>query len=149
MAATTNIGATLHISSTLPNTEDETGFEAVTYTKIGRVDRIGSLGDTFDTIPDDNLETGRRDMLKGMKDPGALDVDITYESADSGQDLVETANESLTGTYAFKYSTADGESRYFIGRVANLTLGEAGSSSKKMMTFVIYRTTQVFGPYSS
>ena len=147
--AVTSIGMKLSISAAIPTSLDDnssTGFPSLTYTAISRVDRVGPLGDTHDTVADDDVQTGIRTQLKTMKDTGTQDVDYTVVDADAGQTLLKTAAAAINTRYSFKYEVPKSggtETFYYTGRVANDMLGESGATTKKMRTCVIYRDSAV------
>jgi hypothetical protein len=124
-------GATYWICATLPGTFNQAGFEALSWTKVGRVGAVnGDLGRTYQTSSFVDLETGATYTDKGSYDPGGFQVPVAIEEADTGQALVKAAVASRNN-YAHKILQRDGKAKYCIGLVTGFptTVNDANTTT--------------------
>lgn len=113
----TAAGSTLAISAGAPATQDGAGFAALTWTTIGGVEKLGTIGASFAKVEFQPL-VGAKEKLKGSADYGSLQPSMAHNETDAGQVLLRTAADNLTNTlYSFKVTYQDGAKRYFQGRV--------------------------------
>lgn len=138
----TYIGSTLGIVASTPSTEDQSGYEALSFTTVGQVISIGELGDTSEDVTFDLLATGRRSHVSGVKDLGEIPVAIEYTRDDAGLTILEAANNGNT-THSFRVTDTDGDDYYFQGLVANMRDNERTASGFKGLTFVIRGQTGI------
>ena len=130
------IGSTLGMVAGSPATEDQSGYEALSYTTVGKVISIGELGDTSEDIAFDLLQPGRRTHVSGVKDLGEITVVIEYDRADGGLTLLEAATNTNV-TQSFVVTDSDGDDYYFQGLIANLRDSERTANTYKGMSFII------------
>ena len=116
MPSTTAAGSAIAISAASPATNDATGYAALTYTEIGQVEKIGSIGAVYAKVEFTPLK-GAKQKHKGSKDNGSLAPSLAHDTTDAGQTLLRTAADALTALYSFMVTYADGSKRYFQGRV--------------------------------
>ena len=117
MGSTTAAGSTLAISAAAPATEDAAGYQALTFTEIGQIEKIGSLGATFNKVEFQPLK-GPKQKHKGSVDYGSLQPTLAHDDEDAGQTLLRTASDDATSKlYAFEVTYPTGAKRYFQGRV--------------------------------
>ena len=116
MGSQTAAGSALAISAGIPATQDAVGFAALTFTEIGQIEKIGSIGSTFAKVDFQPLK-GAKQKHKGSVDYGSLQPSLAHDDTDAGQTLLRTAAENQIALYAFKVTLADGAIRYFQGRV--------------------------------
>jgi len=117
MSATTAAGSTIAISAALPTTQDATGYAALTFTEIGGVEKIGSIGATTAKIEFQPLK-GPKEKLKGSTDYGSLAPSMAHDKADAGQTLLRTAGDPDNNSlYSYRVTYSNGDKRYFGGRV--------------------------------
>lgn len=136
------IGSTLAIASGSPATEDQSGYEALSLTTVGKVISIGELGDTSEDIAFDLLQPGRRSHVNGVKDLGEISVVLEYDRADAGLTILEAANNGNV-THTFRVTDTDGDDYYFQGLVANLRDSERTANTYKGQTFIIRGQTGI------
>ncbi len=116
MTSMTAAGSTLAISAATPATLDAAGYAALTYTEVGGVEKIGSIGASFAKVEFQPLK-GAKQKFKGSADYGALQPSLAVDPADAGQTLMQTAADDETQKlYSFKVTYQDGAKRYFQGR---------------------------------
>lgn len=117
MGTIASAGAALAISVAAPATQDAAGYAALTYTDIGNIEKIGTIGSAFNKIEFQPLK-GAKLKLKGSVDYGSLQPSLAHDAGDAGQTLLRTAADETTNVlYSFKATYADGAKRYFQGRV--------------------------------
>lgn len=117
MGSTTAAGTALAISAASPATQDAAGYAALTYTEIGQIEKIGTIGATFNKVEFTPLK-GAKQKHKGSVDYGSLQPSLAHDDGDAGQTLLRTAADDGTSTlYSFKVTYPDGAIRYFQGRV--------------------------------
>lgn len=124
------IGSTLSIVAGTPATEDQAGYEALSYTEVGKIVSIGELGDTSEDISFDLLKPGRKTHVNGVKDIGEVPIVLETDTADAGQVILEAANNGNV-THSFRVTDSDGEDVYFQGLVANMRDNERTASNYK------------------
>jgi hypothetical protein len=113
----TAAGSTLAISAAAPATQDAAGYAALTFTDVGGIEKIGTVGASFAKVEFQPLK-GPKEKLKGSADYGSLQPSLAHSEADAGQVLLRTAAANTTNTlYSFKATYQDGSKRYFQGRV--------------------------------
>jgi hypothetical protein len=114
--STTAAGSALAISVAAPATQDAAGYAALTFTDIGLIDKIGSIGSSFAKVEFKPLK-GATQKFKGSVDYGTLQPSLAYDETDAGQVLLRTAGDNLTALYSFMVTYPNGAKRYFQGRV--------------------------------
>lgn len=110
----TQIGTTFHLSSGAPATFDQSGCEALTYTKVGGVQTVSALGDGSEDGTVTDLEEGRVLHYNGAKDGGTIMVPYRFIAADAGQVIIRN-NENSTGAFTAKITDSDGYVKYVVG----------------------------------
>lgn len=136
------IGSTLSIVASTPASEDQTGYEALSYTEVGKIVSVGELGDESDEITFDLLKTGRRSRVNGVKDLGNIPVVVEHDAADAGQDIVRAGNNTNT-THTFKITDTDNIDYYFQGLLANYKMNAREANQYKGFSCVLRGQTGV------
>jgi hypothetical protein len=132
MTSQTAAGSTLAISVASPATNDATGFAALTMTEIGNVEKIGTIGTTFAKVEFQPLKGGKQ-KYKGSPDYGALQPSVALDSADAGQNILQTSGDDESQKlYSFKVTYQDGSKRYFQGRTFGMPETVDGADSMLM-----------------
>lgn len=116
------LGTTIAISATLPATDNEAGYAALTFINIGEVTEIPEFGASHDVVSHVPLATGITAKYHGAKNNGSVSLPMALDRADAGQTALKTA---LTGKdrVAFEVTYADGAIDYFQGKVMSFTRG--------------------------
>lgn len=143
MGSTTAQGTALAITAAAPATFDEAGYEALTYTEIGEIEKIGTIGATTAKVEFTPLKGGKQ-KHKGSTDFGSLQPSLAHDDEDAGQTLLRTASEpGNNAKYSFKVTYPDGAIRYFQGRVFGYPETVDGADSIIMATPTIEIDTKV------
>ncbi len=116
MGTMTSAGTKLAISAAAPATQTAAGYQALTFTEIGKVESIGAFGAVTEEINFQPLR-GPRESHKGGTNYGSLSPSIAHDDDDAGQELLRTASEDATDLYSFEVTFPSGAKRYFQGRV--------------------------------
>ncbi len=124
----TSAGTTFSLSSSLPATEDETGYSALSYTEVGEVTSIPEYGGSYSLVTHEPL--GERSVIKrkGSVNHGSMTLQIGKDIDDAGQELLKTAYGE-DETYSFKIVLQDGTAQYTQGQVFSFTTN-VGSSNQ-------------------
>lgn len=130
------IGTTIGIVAAAPATEDQSGYEALSFDTIGKIVSIGELGDEHEDISFNRLAEGRTIHVNGVADLGDTPLVLEYDASDAGQVILQAANGGNT-THSFKITDPDGRDHYFQGLIANLRYLERTVNQYKGQTFVI------------
>jgi len=94
MALQSSVGVTVGVSSSLPATHDDTGFEALTFTACGKLSAAAPMTGTKDVATFDNLSTGEEEKFADIMRAGAGDMSFGYDPDDAGQVILETAADA-------------------------------------------------------
>ena len=97
-----HIGATIYISTTLPATNDATGFEALTWTQVNGLIQEPQLGKTDNMIDVPDLTTGFDTGVKGSGAGSDSTMQFRDVASDTGQTNLIAAARSYPGSLAVK-----------------------------------------------
>lgn len=102
------IGRTIYMADAAPATNDDTGFEALTWVKVNGVITLPQLGVTHSMIDVPDLQTGFTSAVKGAGQ--GVDTTATFRNvpSDTGQDNLKTAANSQDGIISFKIVDGSG-----------------------------------------
>lgn len=101
---TTGAGATLGLSAAAPATYTQAGYEALTFTNVGKVSNFGDVPSRiYQEVTVQYLQAAGTDVAKGGYDLGSQQITIVLDAADAGQAMIATATNS-TLAYSIKLS---------------------------------------------
>ncbi|WP_294392002.1 hypothetical protein [uncultured Sphingomonas sp.] len=120
-------GAQLFVSVAVPATFDKTGYEALTWTKVGRVQEIGTIGASTEVVSFTDLD-GNTEKHQGATNNGALTPTLGVDETDAGQALLYTSSKSGV-ELSTKVLLKSGAARYNGGRAFGMpeTIGQVNS----------------------
>lgn len=124
------LGTTLKYASGKPATEDQTGYNALTWAEIGGVLSLPQRGDEVEDVSEPTLKDGRVEHFNGAKDGGVLEIPIKFVEGDTGQAAMVTAAGTNT-VYSFEELDPDATADFFYGRVMSMQRREATANSFK------------------
>lgn len=103
-----HIGKTIYIATAAPATNDDTGFEALTWVKASGVITLPQLGVTHSMIDVPDLQTGFTSAVKGAGQ--GVDTTSTFRNVtgDTGQATLKAAAVSQAGILSVKLVTGTG-----------------------------------------
>jgi hypothetical protein len=144
MVSSTSAGTTIGISAAVPATHDAAGFAALApFTTIGGIESIPAFGaqvgvNTFQPL------NGPQDKHKGPVNYGSLQLPFALDTADAGQILLNTAAAPTNNAlYSFLVTFANGDKRYFRGRVFGAPETVGGATNVLMGNATVEITTTV------
>lgn len=113
------IGSTFSLVAGAPATEDQAGYEALTFVEVGKVVSMSPVGDTYEDQSQTLLKTGRTKHSNGAADGGEVTIMIDGEDfTDAGVVLLEAAEGTNTNQSFHFASTA--QDRYSQGIVRGI-----------------------------
>jgi hypothetical protein len=124
----------ISISATLPATNTDTAYAALTWTLVGELESIGDIMTEHTSVPFKNLCTGKTSTLKGTENPIEVQITCALDRREAGQDLMRTARASPLPV-AFKITEPyTGDFQYFKAFVMSegAQYGDADSVIKTM-----------------
>lgn len=143
MVSTTAAGTALAISAATPASETAAAYAALTFTEIGQIEKLGSLGATYAKVEFQPLK-GPKQKHKGSADYGSLQPSLAYDESDAGQTLLRTAAADETSKlYSFMVTYPTGAKRYFQGRVFGAPENVDGADSIVMQNPTVEINTRV------
>lgn len=133
MGKMTSTGVKISAVLGAPATQTKTGFEALTYTKIGQVTNIPEFGPTIQVVTSEPLETGIIEKFIGFVDYGSVPIEADYDGEDAGQDMVTdavtTTHASFGKDFSFKLEYPSGAVRYWVGKFFSATENPGSANS--------------------
>lgn len=109
MALQQAVGASIGVSTTLPATYDQAGYEALTFTAVGKINSMPDLDGEYDVATFDDLETGEEMKFADVFRAGDGTFTVGLDEADAGQ----TALAGAKGTKAaFEFTLKSGTVYY-------------------------------------
>ncbi len=130
MGTSTAAGTIVAISAGVPATQDVAGYGALTFTTIGGVEKLGTIGATYEKIEFQPLN-GVKEKHKGPADSGALGLSLAHDNSDAGQTILRTSAGS-NSLFAFKVTYPTSEIRYFQARTFGYPENVDGAGSLLM-----------------
>lgn len=92
--AFTSAGAKVYVSAAAPATEDQAGYEALSWTEVGDVTDIPQFGTVYAEVTHKPVGDRKTYKFKGSYDEGAIALVMAKGTADGasdgGQDILET-----------------------------------------------------------
>lgn len=153
MGIFTTSGATIAITAntTAPGTFDATGYAALSYTAISKVESLGQFGDESQLVTFDDIADGRTKKLKGQRNAGDLQLVLGIDDTDGGQSALRTAEaDDSTGDYYFKVTLPNKQAsagadaiRYFGGKVMSVREQPDGANNVAKLLVTIGINTAI------
>jgi hypothetical protein len=125
----TAAGAKLYTALTLPATYDQTGFEAVSWTRIAQITDYGSIGGNWQEVNTTLVDEDEEVTTKGVMQYGTMPISH-IDNDDTGKDMIETQFTNKTCDYPYKIECTNGRVLYFKGKVMGneTNLGTGGDA---------------------
>lgn len=114
---TSGSNSKIYISATLPATEDNTGYSALTWTQIKKSTGTWEVGAEYDLIEFNANDSDVTEYVKGNKKMGTIPLVFGVLAGDAGQGLVLDAVDSKN-PYSFKIVKSNGSIKAFKGLVS-------------------------------
>lgn len=111
-------GSTLAVSASAPATYDTTGYGALSWTTVGEITDLGSLGKEFNKVTHSPIATYQVIEKKGSYRLGEIDLMCAWDMNDAGQDILRAANDSVSSVVSVRITKQGGDIRYFTAQVS-------------------------------
>ena len=119
-----SVGTVVSVSAAQPATEDQIGYEALTWTVVGEVTDIGESGGTAQVTNFTPVASGVVNKRKGSIDYGTMALAIAMDTADAGQIILKAGFDGATRNTVHSFLIADpdsGDEGYFMGSISSFT----------------------------
>jgi len=133
-APVTLVGCTVHIVASTPATEDQTGYEALSFTEVGEVLSVPQTGNTSNAGTLNLLKTGLTQHYNGSQIVSPFTVPYKYNRSDAGQVIVR-AGENGTAEHTMKITDPDGDDYYIQGVIGSILQSERTPDAYKGESF--------------
>lgn len=131
MSVNTSLGITIAVTTSAPATEDEAGYEALTYTNIGEVVNIGEIGPSAAVVNHDAIDKGYTQKFKGQINYGSMPLQLGRDIDDAGQIILKAGADGAAKytVHTWKVTHPVGLVQYFRGMVFGYTTNIGGSNT--------------------
>ena len=139
-----SVGTVISASAAQPATEDQTGYEALSWTVVGEVTDIGESGGTASITTFTPVASGVVNKRKGSIDYGTMALSIAKDAADTGQILLKAGFDGAqrNTVHSFKVAEPDsGDEAYFMGSISSFTTIRGDANAVMAHTCNIERTS--------
>jgi len=145
--STTHIGSKIAIATGRPATNDQAGFEALTWVEMDEgLVSVGAIGDTNETVSVPDMSTGRNMTLKGAVTGDTVNIAVSRKrvvatgALDAAQAAMKAAAQAGCGEYSLRIVEPDcggqnGITQYICGQVGNWKETERSTTSYAGFTF--------------
>lgn len=103
-----HIGKTIYVASALPATNDDSGFEALTWVKANGVQILPQLGVSHSMTDVTDLQTGFTSGIKGAGQGVDTSMQFRDVASDTGQANLRTAADDADGVLSIKIVEGSG-----------------------------------------
>ena len=126
----TTLGTTLSLFAGVPETFDDAGYAALTYTAVGEVGDLGEFGGTREVVTFTPVDTGIVAKRPGSIDYGQMSLQIARDAEDVGQIALQSAFDGAEAgnLHSFELVDRNGDTLFFTGIVSSFTYS-AGSAN--------------------
>jgi hypothetical protein len=132
MAKQTSTGVLLAVVSGLPATEDQAGYEALSWQNIGEVIDLPEYGPTVQVVESNPLATGITEKRNGFINFGSLSLGLELDVEDAGQQILEAGVPTPPGQFvphSFRVTFPDGTVEYYHGGIFSYTRAPGSANS--------------------
>ena len=130
------IGSTIAIAAARPSAQTVEAYQALSYTKIGKIINAAEIGPAAEDVSFTDLESGAVIHINGAADIGDVVFGIDTDLGDAGQDIARDGNNT-NAVHSIRVRDSDGDERYFHGIIANYRDSERQASSYKGASFAL------------
>jgi hypothetical protein len=134
----TSAGTTIAVAASNPATNDQSGYEALSFSTIGEVTDLGEFGRVYALVTHTPLATRAVVKRKGSYNDGTVTMSLAVDDADAGQVILDTAVDD-DDDYSFKVTTQNGTSYYFQAQTMSfpIAVGSADQIVNRNVTLEI------------
>jgi hypothetical protein len=119
-----SVGTVISATASQPATEDQTGYEALSWTVVGEVTDIGESGGSATITTFTPVASGVVNKRKGSIDYGTMALAIAKDAADTGQILLKAGFDGAQRDTVHSFLVAEpnsGDEAYFMGSISSFT----------------------------
>lgn len=129
------VGTRVYVSAGEPATYDTTGFNALSYTEVGKIESIGEYGGSAEVSSFTPLNDGIVDKLKGSIDYGSAALSIGRLTGDVGQGILKDGfdGNNRDTVHSFKIINSDGATAFFTGLISSFVTVQDGANNVIMV----------------
>ena len=146
MAINVLSGATLGFSAASPATDDEAGYEALTFTSLpaAQIADFAGFDDSWETKVDDSYSTSGAKERKLRKMFGQIPMTLKYDKTNTAlYGILETAYASQTDAVSVKFLSSNGvDAKYFTALVLKANFKGGSSSDDETFEVVLAPQTE-------
>lgn len=143
MAYESSVGAYIEVSAALPATEDQAGYEALTWTKVNGLTNLGEFSKVWSMATAVLLDSGLTIKRKSSFDNGSLAAQMLRDISDAGQGILSTAADSSNGLISIKVVEPDGTINYAMILVLSHTVNLQSAADMKTANSQIEITSDI------
>lgn len=124
------IGGTVSIVASTPATEDQSGYEALSFTEIGGVLSVPETGNSSEAGTVALLKSGQTQHYNSTKIVSPFTIPYVYDRDDAGQVIVR-AGQNGTTEHTLKITDPDGDDYYVQGVLGSVMQSERSPTAYK------------------
>ena len=137
-------GSKFYISTeTATDDMDETALEALTWTEVSNVGKVGTYGFDTNIVTYPTLGDVFQKKAKGITNAGDPEVEMAQNPGDPGQEAMAAAGAANQDAYAFKYEKSNGVTDYMVGVVTGPTEPGGGNEDFVLSVYTLALTNFV------
>lgn len=123
MTVQTNAGTSLAIVSGAPATNNQAGFEALSFTNVGEIVSIGEHGAAYALVTHSPLDSRRVKKFKGSVNDGSIAVSLGMDLTDAGQTALVAGADgaNVDADHSIRIRYQDNSVEYFTAKVMSYT----------------------------
>lgn len=125
----TSTGVKLYVSAALPATENEAGYEALTWTLVSKVTTIPAYGPTAAQVVLQPLETGVDETYGGFLNYGSVGVEAAFIAEDAGQAMLRANVLQPSTQMSFRVEYPGNQDDYSVGKCFSGTKSPGSANS--------------------
>jgi hypothetical protein len=131
MGKQTSTGIKLRVATGIPATQDQPGYEAMTWVEIGEIVDLPEYGPSVQVVESNPLKTGVTEKFPGFTNYGSLAIGMELDAADVGQIALEAALPvaGVKSPQSFHIEYSATLSEYFFGSIFGNTRTPGSNNS--------------------
>lgn len=141
MALIQSVGTLVGVVGSWPATDDQSGYEALSFTNVGEMSSYPPATGTYDVATFDDLSTGTETKLIDMLRAGEGTLTLGMDDDDGGQSILETAHFATTADgkkVSLKMTLKSGKVYYRKGVVTSYQVNIAGGQVVQAETSIAF-----------
>lgn len=126
-------------SAAAPATQDQLGYEAVSYTDSGEVITIGAVGPENEVLTFQTVCDGKINKRMGAANYGSQSLELAFDAANGAQQILETAAADRTPV-TVRETLSSGDVLYYIAYVASFKTDPSSQILRATVTLEVDST---------